>query len=997
MRVKEIDMHDGYLHSDSKIVNYLLTHIPEIAQTRRATDSAIKETDTFKLTRNDTLALLNTFDRNYGRFHDGTLQRLHLDTLYAKISTNLSLAKVDGSFVVSDNELEKIIKMSTLAKKEKGSVSLFINGSKVPDDTIYVYMTTGQTDILFPRIYMNVDGANEFFVEKRIYPKYQYINRFFPNFEGNNVLTMILDSEEDIQSKLLQDSIVIYSDGRLITNITNVSLTRRKLNISNNPDNVTKLIITLENDQFGRNVECIIDSAIKSRNQFSTPTGTRSAVWHIPESSNVDLLHGPISKQACYFYINGIRIPNNKVTQIGRLNFTYTDNDSVDTNPKNCVCFFTDRDLMVQDTLYKIYGDDYYLSNMIGVENISHFALGRYENSFFDKKDENGNMFDYHKVLNNNSELYQKDAINKIYDIIERYRDPDEQTRRLIGLKPSLAKNFLDCFAKEDIHQTIIHSNEAFHTLSFDVDNDRELGYEYIYIVDINGFHVPDTELIIVDHLINEFVKIPGRFFNQGKNELHVIKLKKKKNTTIEYRIFNRNDIVNNGSQLMFNTNFLHTSNEPNDYIILEESRDEPSFLYDVDHVGSKFGWKIKRDVTITNAQNGTMIITFDTLPTNEFIVYCKKFTFKMNYVVESDVRTLSDVTIPIRSMTTHRVPVIANGKYKVYLNGKLLYENLDYYFRTPDNYELITHTVLCIRRHIKKDDLLTIYFTDVKQDIAIIKEGVNYNHYGLIYMNGINYPYSHEYIDLYIDGKYISKNDIEILSDKLIRVPKEYQPFKDVYAETNFRVDTDSFDFFLEDYVISDVDKVIREYFLSSIKMSEQSIEKLWYESLHNDVDSVHKLPNPTNFLITDTIRYDLFVNAYFLWLRSYASKTIIKAHENIDKDIVAYFRLYSNSIADGKKDVVVGANRVAFFEPLVLGSKNYYRNKTEKMRKLLEWGNTQLTSTRKMLEEYTKDLDIANDLYPRDLPRNVSSRTIVNRINKDVCLGGRHLENII
>jgi hypothetical protein len=977
----KIDIKDGFLHSSHEIVEELKSHITPITNFQRRVDSGIRNFEQFHWNKERTNKELKRFDRNFGEFLDGSQKRFPSNETYVKVSSNLSMARVDGNKVLKNEYLYDIIKMTTLAKEEFGALQLYVNEHKIPDDLIYIYMSESQTDILFPKRFLNTETSeNDFFIEKRIYPKFQYINVYFPIVSGS-FFQFDISKHEFEHSNINEHNLLIFQDGQLL-------MSEKYVNSTWNEDMMTRRVtITIQTVLTENEIEIMFDSSIKSKTVFAHNQPSTQASWFIKEMPGYyDILNGPIAKTSGYFFVNGRRIPNNKINQVGRVNFTY---DDTINNIKTCTCYFSDRDLELNDTKFTVYDQDYYLINMIGPENITKALRGLYTNNYFQG-------LNFHKILNNNSKTYNINEVTNYIKNIEKYTDADSKTKYLLKDNPSLMREFLKFFGKADMYKNIRHTDEEFHTLSFDVDYGETNQYEYIYLIEVEGKHVKDTHITVENKGIREYVKVPGNYFKSGINRLHIQMLRKMKVTTIDYKIFAVADIQNVNGTNMITLPALPTAQDASDYLILEYSQNETNYIYDttLDSGNPNQGWKMKKDVHIQLNNDKTVSIIFDTLPKKECALYSKRFCFKYTKVIERNVVDLEDVAIPLRSNSTYKVPIIPNGLLKVYLNNNLLYEGIDYYIRHPENFAFTTYTIICVKRNIKKDDVLTVYFTDIKNKVVQHKAGKVFNKYGFVYFGSIDFPYSPDYIDLYINGRLIYKDEIEILSDKLIRVPNEVEPFIDVYAETNFRVDIDKFNFFLEDYEDSYFEKFIRDIFIiydlntSSVPTPANGATDFYY-SLDENVDSVMKLPNPSDNSRNEYVRYDLLTNAYLIWLRSVSSKSLMKPSEDIKEEIVNYFQLYSDSLTK-RNDIVISSKGTSLYENLIFGPYTYPFNKAVKNRRLIQWAMKNKIPSGEILEKYKFDLNEANDIYPRDVPKSVSSRSVVDTI-KYIGLGGR------
>ena len=60
-------------------------------------------------------------------------------------------------------------------------------------------------------------------------------------------------------------------------------------------------------------------------------------------------------------------------------------------------------------------------------------------------------------------------------------------------------------------------------------------------------------------------------------------------------------------------------------------------------------------------------------------------------------------------------------------------------------------------------------------------------NKYGLVYFE-LKYPISTEYMNIYVNGEKLSKHDVDILSDKLVRFKNIYRPITSILITTNLK-----------------------------------------------------------------------------------------------------------------------------------------------------------------------------------------------------------------
>ena len=994
---------DGTLKTSKKVNDHILNHIVSVETERRNYDSAIKDYEDLIFTKEKIENNLIEFNRNYGKFCDGKLLRLNVKEYYFKLTSNIAISIDNGIKRESfDQKLFSLLNVYDRSTKERPTISLFVNNLKVPDSEIYVYMGETKTDILFPLKYIphtfnqmddKIYEDTPIYIEKRIYPKYQYVNRYIKNIQ-NNSISITLEPEENNNSRIDAKTVMIYSNGILLTGTRSVQKTGLNVTISSNE------IIS------GRNIEVIFDSDIKTINSVDC-VDTNRCIFNLHEDDltyKINYLYGAIPKKNCYFFINGRRISNNSITQVGRMNFI---KDELIPSAYKCTLIYTDRDYINESEKY-IYGDDYYLSNFLGVQNVSRLMNGESINQYINLPDL---KFDFHQIMNLNGNRYKPEYVKSIHTMTTQYKTYEAVTKELLKKSNHLIRDFLNLYGKREIYKNIIIGESdpipETYTLTFNAKRDinEPNTMSYFYIVDINGKHIKDTDISIIDTYQYNHVKIHGSVLSKGYNKIHVreFKFDSQKESAVEYQIFNTSNITQSGDVYTYNIPKLISLRDVDDLLCLDMSHNEPGVYYDPGDE-NKMGWMTKPDVSFQLNDNDTISIIFETLPKSDiFAIYSRRFCMKHTTTIEKDIETITDLTIPIRSRSVDKLPIIPIGGYTVYLNDKLLFNGIDYVFRHPGNYSKIAYTSLGLKRRFKVGDVITVYFNNVKNEIIgrsndiLSKEGAVNNKYGLIYFGKLAFPYSPRYIDLYINGKYIYPDEIDILSDKLIRVHTVPNPMYDIYAETAFGVDPIKLKSFFT-YVNTPLENAIATWF-NDFDFSEltnpadSSLGNYVYESFDSNVDSIGRLPNPLNQNVEQQIpkRYNLLENAYLLWLKSSAVKTIMNT-KNINQDIVNFFKFYTEeSRITERQDIVVSARNTRLFNYVVFNSKKYSFNNKERIRRLIHFAKYYSIGSRDLFIKYRDYHKLSNVLYPRDLPKVISSKSLIDKKGKDIILGGR------
>lgn len=1104
----------GYLLSSKEVVDHLLRHIVPVEVFRRDLDSAIKNTDFFTLTNEKINACLSKFDRNYGEFCDGKKFRFINEEYYFKFNSNIVISMDDG--IIKTNSEQDIYSLLSLSERSRAhfpTLSLFIDGVKVPDEEIYIYMGESSTDILIPYRYLTKISETsqgityremEIYVQKHVITKHHYFNRYFKGVTTGTVSFEITD-EEMRNCVLNNKNFMVFADG-LYVNPDNYNIEKE-----GNVVTIRKGVNVLS----GENIEVIVDSDIKAVSAVTIDPelgSSRNARYYFQLTENditykLNYIYGPIAKRSCYFFLGNLRIPNNKVNQVGRMNFGY---DSANLSTQICTLIYTDRGL-IDETQRYIFGEDYYISNMLGVQKVStllndiekRVASLTHINPYI--CDSKWNI-DFKEALNKNGKMYSIDYAKKINGIPKQYTDYESQTRALIKEAGNyLVRDYLNLYGKKEIFDNIIVPDEdrpEYYAFSFHEMKDRSSAtIQYYYVVDLNGDHVKDTDIVIKDMHQYDDILIPSSLFKTGNNRIHIREFKFDSGNSADYLEYKQFDTANiltipnienldEETQVVVNeriaelNNELETANEEyqlainngdaedavaalgninsiksqlvalsaydseyrfyytfdsfktiidiSDYTCLTISENNPDFYYDPTY-DTDIGWVIKKDTKFEQNPDGTITIYMKEKPDHEtFVIYSKRFSFKYTTTIQKEITSLEDISIPIHSSSNIRIPIVPSGGYSVFLNEERLFNGIDYVFRHPGNYDIIAYSSLALKRKTKPGDIITIYFTDVKNvtvdrsNDIISHAGTVFNKYGLIYFGSIEFPYSPRYIDLYINGKYIYPEQIDILSDKLIRVDQEIMsPMFDIFAETSLSVDISKLNYFFNyegnRWEDTNFEKAIKSLFTdfdfsTLTDPSPESSANVVYESFDDNVDSWGHLANTEREGETEEEkleeaqrnvpkRYALLQNAYLLWLKSNATKTIMKGSENIRNNIVNFFKFYVEETAVGERqDVVINVKNTKLFNDLVFGISKYPIKDAERLKifgKFISSKNlpTSVNENGRVVEEKQagtnlfeegkNTLEMANVLYPRDFPKAIKSGMLINQ-EKDLLLSG-------
>ena len=1093
---------------DQIVVDHLKSHILPIENARRERESGVFDYEVFTLSSDDIDRYRNKFSRNYGSFIDGKMIKLDKSEFYFKFATNIAIS-VDAGIkrLSATQKLFELISLYERSIQQFPTLSLFMNGVKIPDNEILIYMSESGTEILIPEKYLTKDNTTnkynpiEVYVQKHIYQKYHYYTIFKHSIPNKSVTIDLTDEKlkkcilnfkykyiNGVKTDEIESckNIIVYANGFYKPE------SAYSMEIVNN-----NLILNFNNSNFNSSdqIEIIFDSDVKATNtliingDFSQSANMIRCYFNLPESTidyKTNFLFGSLPKQNCYFYINSKRMNPNKIKQIGRLNYMYEDQGTPHV-PYTCTIIYTDKDYIDESRKY-IYGDDYYLSNFYGIDNISKILGKLADNQEITSADPFVNKYllnssiDIRKIMNKYGMMYDENYVSRLNEIDLKFTDNNSRVRELIKESGNyLIRDLLNLYGNDDIFDEV-QKNEStpdYISYTFKTKKDEETKTTgYYYEVTVNGDHVTDSKYIVDSRYQYNHIKIPKTILKDGLNRIHI--REKKFDTGIsdemEYRLIKSSDLVERTNvseeelleyeKLIEETKEKINYLEENDYVIdgviqPESVKQEElkslnnqlntyknaaianykySYTFDKfltplnlnDYIclipiaynenlyfakGKTSGWIVDSNVSF-NDTGDKIILYMRDKPELNFVIYSMRFAFKFSTTINTDLTNLEDMSINVVSKNTYDLPIIPVGSYVVFLNGERLYNGIDYVFRHPGNYDLITYTSLCLKRKTKAGDEIEVYFDNVqnvtvgRSNDILSHSGTVWNKYGIIYFGNIEYPYSPKYIDLYINGKYIYPDQIDILSDKLIRVdPEILNPMFDIFAETSFGVDIDKLKYFFDyegnRYEDSELEKLIGnlfvEYDFSTITNPvENSRGNEIYESFDDNVDSWNHISNIRRAEDSDEAmklaeeavskRYNLYETAYLLWLYSNDVKTLMINGKNINQRIMNYFRFYvEDTNISERQDIYISASRTKTFNDIVFNGNKYPYDYSERVMRFLKFAKGNNISLKDTPEKLRNHLPISNAMYPRDFPKVINSRTKIAQINRDLIIGGK------
>jgi len=508
----------------------------------------------------------------------------------------------------------------------------------------------------------------------------------------------------------------------------------------------------------------------------------------------------------------------------------------------------------VDTELTEINSSDFTINNSTDPMTItihapsSYMANGIVTNGVIEFK----SWYDWDYVMNDNGTLFSRSTVEEILEEYYNSYDQSERVSELLKDRPYLMRTFLENFGYQNTEQEIEYNGLDTYVYVGLPDN-IDMTTEKKYDITINNRHVPNNKITIVNKDVTEIFKIEGRYFNKGTNNVSIQIIDE---VPVEYKSFTPEDILeNDGLRVLTVSGFEHLGNFENNIIVLEkvDSSDDSITQFPT---SAKIGYKKFTGFTFGpyDEDTGTISLIFDKIPDHEFLVYNKNFSTSYAYI-KPDISTVTDVIIPIYLGTEAApIPFIPRGKVYVYCGNDKFVEGVDYFVKTPEDDSSIAGSFIIMKRIVLPGSQVDIYFSNHKTTSVYSKTGYfSNNKYGLFYLGNLNFPFSLKYLNFYINGQKLSENDIDILSDKLIRVHSMPVPMYDLAVESVFTEDDSELAPYIAEYRTDRFEDYLARLFMGADyygSMNEDSnydINKV-YESFVDSVDSVNKRPNPSS-----------------------------------------------------------------------------------------------------------------------------------------------------
>lgn len=890
---------------------------------------------------------MEEFNRTSGKVANGREVEISTEVdPYFKITNNIKIKELAYN--------NRMYLMSDTLEKEIPGFFMYVDGKKVPDNKIVYYPSESYTDIFLPLSdWQNLTEPRDVYFESVYFKNHEYIHFYKSNYNSNTI-TIECNYEED---RHLDEDKFDANKGMVFLNGLLIDPSRYTIAFKDN-------VMTVSFKEFIKGeIEFYYNHALsykKYKELEDTATTTRFVI-DVDKNAYKDILRGGVPKVSAQIFIDGYKIPNGDIEQLGRQHYRVIKSESFDVN--NYQLIIEDYDL-IDDDKYTIYGSDYYLQKMIGNDRINSAFNDSGTDTIFDEFDD----FNIYDVMCESGDRYH---IGKNLDFFNHMRrnelDSNVLLSQVLDKNPSLMKDFMKFFAKTSI-QKYIKTNEKLPekftvgTLTKINTSTEEASYEIF----IDGQYINPSQYTVETVNSNNLVHLKGDLLKPNAyNLLELTETITKKsqssfftvnviNKSIE-RTANSNDkykMSYNLKQEMYGTKF---SGNVNDITVLKRVDDSGEYMCPY---GLNVGYVVvEHSKIVTKDSDGKEVIVFlfpDEFD-NDIVIYFKNFFYRKSFVYTIDKKqALENMSFLTFGTNETPLPVLPSGTAKLYVNNEYFLEGVDYTYTTPENNAKMAGSAITYIRNIKEGDSISFTVENVSNKIFLSKYDIDYNsQYGLLYFSQLPFPFSLDYLDLYIDSTKITNDMIQILSDKLIRIPGLSVPFTDIYLASKFNYNWDLIEPYTRFYKKDKFESIIEELFKSvdyTISDNDRS-NSIYspdeiYEAFEDDVGLLpnqdkegNKDKNPEKPKDESVSRVSQYVERYVKWLISTDARTVVDTSQDVSKQVLDYFSLYNIGFGEVSRNITIdtGSNILTTKKDLVINSGIPYADKQQRLAELI------------------------------------------------------------
>ena len=878
-------------------------------------------------------------------------------------------------------------RVDRLMIREKKSFFLYINGIKIPDNELFVYANRSWTDVFIPYYYIgNLDAGEEdldieFCIDVRQAGSedFYYRNK---EFTGKSItLDLSNDSymyERFNRFKATNDKLVVFVNGFLESRAT-----VNYAEVENDRIITVELPFNVEN----QDIEIYLLNDVIYRyhlpDQLLFVNSYKDKVhFFLNDDYFHDIISGPITKNAISFFYDGKRVDDTEITQTSRFSYEWKFNIA-DFDQSKIDFFVEDMNRMIDDPKYKTYGDDYYLLNMLGVKRCVDKMRGYPSYSVFD--DETYEI-SFRKVLSKSGTQFDiQKTINYYNDLENNYHSDKARIQKLIADKPSIIRPFVEQNFTNPYKKMLFYGNDRDIVISSVYPYDKETQTMY-YRVYLNHYLLSSLQYTVRYDKDVDIITIPKELLNAERNvvELYQYDMTFSNNSVYLGYVtdpgFTKKTLPNGVEvyekffrfkDLPFGEGFLDSDLAAVEQIKREwYSTSEAEYHYLYANKADYSGYRMVKRFYVAdrNTEGITIHIALHEYEQHRtqgrFFIINKRYNvvenkiyynadlsyFKENdlvfpiyfayaeYNYETKLDPYTGRTVKVRSSLKEfydYLPYLNDSQPFVSKNGLELIPGKEYTYLTPEITDAVASSFIVMTAQTEEGDTVTCQFNSASTAASVLLSYSNINidnKYGLIYLSELKLPFSPEYYNLYVDGEKVSKYDIDILSDKLIRVHHIYRPIRSILVTSNFNVPLAKMAEWEKLYKPTEFEQLVERMFHNcdpskTVESAYYGINYIYkidpnefpveYEKNHGfipEVDSVLQAENPLrgedgrDAYDVDTIAI-MFIN----WFnKSGKTRSIPHPDYDLNEFVARYFSIYEANQKKDRIDIFVDSNKV-------------------------------------------------------------------------------------
>ncbi len=707
----------------------------------------------------------------------------------------------------ADNVLPSFQTMSERGDAKRRTFATYVNGGKVPDSRVLVYASKVGTDILIPQYYFSNAEPNEITCVVRDWSSGMYNVWYNQNQSGMSVSGIPVSIDvRHFTSK----NVIVWASGELVD--------KSKYTTSTDGQTLSVTFTEPPSNAEIYTLEVAIDMFVSGRFEDKRISSTNDLYFYVPKDDPV--FEGTIlSQYMCDFYLNRRRVSATKIKQISERHFQY-----LPSTPDN----ITHLEIFVNDRSHEEAGFETFMDAFMQYEKwVDDTEIAERLSGV-----DTGNRIQPEFV---NKETLQFPVANKYLtdSDLTRFLTNEEKARLMIEENSSYFRHLLKFWAIPEENYTAernpaipLKDKEEVHIILDHDDEDKDNMTTRLLELYVNEKKIENRDVTQFNRWRTDNLSIPIRNFSQGPG-VDKIRLYKYpvKNNNVGFRKFSVAGQPWYGSDTWKFVDSIDEVdgilgdfdvNELRIFRAVTRDADKGDSLF-IDIVGASLYFRIipvsqenyELAMMPDPSKGGSLNLAIkipDTsiIDDDDLIVISKpRMHFSRSYKVNNYGDKFATSRILLNPIVEGMAMPITLDKYlvKVYCNGRLMVPGLDYVLVSPDSNERLTVTPITFRKIINVSDVIEVEYTGIKNRVYAYYDVVpSSDKYGFIFFDKLEIPFSLDYLDLYINGIKLTQEDVEIYTDRLIKVKSNILlPYRDVILISRLRLDMNLFDPYIQ------------------------------------------------------------------------------------------------------------------------------------------------------------------------------------------------------